>query len=609
MDFNRNNLDLATSPYLRQHENNPIHWQEWKPDVLEHAKEAGKLLFVSVGYSTCHWCHVMASEVFEDKSASDFLNKYFVCIKIDREQRPDIDQYLMGFLVATQGQGGWPLNVVMSPDRKPFFAATYIPISPRYNMPGFVELMSQVMSFYESNKQKLTDFNPIVYNALTFEENKLIEAITMMHDDRNGGFGSNQKFPPYNSILFLLHWYESTRNEDAKKIADQILDVMATRGLHDHLQGGFYRYCTDTQWTIPHFEKMLYDQSMLLWAYSVGYKVLGKNEYKIIVNKIITCLEETYEENNLFYSAHDADTDHHEGLTYLYSTAELKQLLTDDEYEKFSELYILTDHGNFEGKNHLVKIRNDFLPEIEEKILTERKTRPQPFTDKKIVTSWNALAGCGLVMAYRSGCNDAAMGKAKKLFDALLENHFVDGILYHSSLDGNVQKEEFLEDYSALLLFATYLHEETGEYGEIIGKLKTGIQKFKIDGRWFEARNDDFMAIPAQDYDQPTPSSVSLAELALLRVDILEGKTYMPDDYHQPGSCDFYNYMNLLRSGYFHEIHSPERIEWEKLPAGTVVIQSEIIQDCHKGSCREYESVDKLLVAIGNYAESRLSNE
>ncbi len=310
-NFKRNNLDKATSPYLLQHKDNPIHWQEWSKDVLEYARKKNKLLFVSVGYATCHWCHVMAQEAFSNKEIAGVLNEHFVSIKVDREQRPDIDHYLMAFMQETHGQGGWPLNVFLTPDVQPFFAATYMPAESRYGLSRFLDVLHNVQEMYSSQKGDIQKYLPPISQEEHHEEGQIIQSIK--DHFMNNTFGA--QFPPYNTLLFLLSYYEQKKDTEIKEIIEKILDVIATRGLHDHLQGGFYRYCVDAAWMIPHFEKMLYDQAMMLWVYSVAYKILRKPEYKTVVEKIRECLEETYADG-LYYAAHDADTDHNEGDTY-----------------------------------------------------------------------------------------------------------------------------------------------------------------------------------------------------------------------------------------------------------------------------------------------------
>ena len=511
--FNKNNLDRTTSPYLQQHKENPIHWQEWSKEVLRYAKENNKIIFVSVGYATCHWCHVMAMEAFSDRRIADYLNEQFVSIKVDREQRPDIDNYMMSFLQETQGQGGWPLNVFLTPDGRPILALTYMPIEPRYGMVGFFELLHVVKENYDKYGREIQTYFPAIRAEEPVEEREVIRTIT---ENLSQGFGA--QFPPHNTLLFLLHYYQKNKDENIKQIIEKILDTMAMRGLHDHLQGGFYRYCVDASWTIPHFEKMLYDQAMMLWVYSTAYKVLMKSEYKTIVEKIIVCLEQTYAHEGLYYAAHDADTGHQEGITYVWTKGELQKHLTQEEFNQFARVYDLTE--NFEENIHLIKKINVFLPNVEKKILGLRKKRKQPFTDLKIVTSWNALTGIGLIHAFRSLGDEALKARAVILFKTLLEKHYHNGVLYHSSLNGEIQREEFLEDYAASLLFATYLYEETNQHKELVKEWCAAVHEFR-NHYWAENKSNDFTQVPAQTFDHPVPSSVSLAEMALWRAGII----------------------------------------------------------------------------------------
>ncbi len=598
INLHKNNLDLATSPYVQQHKDNPIHWQEWSNEVLDYAKKHNKIIFLSVGYAACHWCHVMAQESFSNVQIALYLNQHFVCIKVDREQRPDIDSYMMNFMHETQGQGGWPLNVFITPDVKPFLAVTYLPLNSRYGLPGFLDVLKNVKEIYDTQKNTIPTYRPHIHtakNAEDVEEKNLIQAIknNLVKD----GFSYGPQFPPHNTLLFLLHYYEQNKDREIKVILEKMLDVMAKSGLHDHLQGGFYRYCVDESWTIPHFEKMLYDQAMLLWVYSLAFKVLGKPSYKTIAEKIITCLEETFV-NNMYYTAHDADTNHREGVTYIWDSQELQQHLTTEEFTAFSKVYLL--EPNFEGKIHLLKQQNSFLPVIEQKLLTFRKKRTQPFTDTKYITSWNALLGIGLIVSYRSLGNNIAKVKAQLLFKTLLKEHYFDGRLHHSSSAGKLQAGEFLEDYASMLLFATYLYEETGEYKDLIEIWYTKLDKF-YDTKytnWLESKTTDFISIPAQTSDHPTPSSASLAEMAKLRATIILRKEYLPAMYKQPLHHDFFNLMASMSQGQWHIIHTPHRIEWQHLPSNSMQIYDKQIQDCYQQKCLEFKDITKLLESI-----------
>ena len=598
INFQRNNLDKASSPYLQQHKDNPIHWQEWSPEVLVYDKKNNKVIFVSVGYATCHWCHVMAYDTFEDQAVAEFLNKHFVSIKVDREQRPDIDQFMMSFITQTTGSGGWPLNVILTPDLKPFFAVTYVSAKPHHGMPAFLDILKQTKDFYHKHKGKIREYRMPVQKAKDVSDAFVVKGIQSEFDAHYGGFGQAQKFPPHNTLLFLLHKFEHEKNKTIKDIVEKTLDSMALRGLHDHLQGGFFRYCVDREWTIPHFEKMLYDQAMLLWVYSVAYKVFGKEEYKRVAEKIISCLQETFEEKGLFYSGHDADTDHEEGKTYTWTYDELQKTLTKEEFSQFTAVFDINKKGNFEGKNHLIKKKMTFLEKIEKKLLQARRKRKQPFVDNKFVTGWNALTGIGLLMAYRHIGNTKALEKAKQLFKKVIDKHYVAGKVYHSSIGNKLQKQEFLEDYASLLLFATYLYEETGRHKDMITQLRDKLKGFYKDV-WYETMKNDFI-VPAQLFDHPTPSSVSLAEYALLRTKILLAEEFMPLKYKAPLQYDFFNLYVFVSNGNFHIIDSPEKIRWDTLPLNCIQRRSKTITDCFSRSCTEFKNVQELVTSLKN---------
>jgi len=583
-----NNLKKSTSPYLQQHHDNPINWQEWSQEVLNYAKDHNKIILVSVGYATCHWCHVMAREAFSDKEIAEFLNEHFVCIKVDKEQRPDIDRFMMAFIQETQGHGGWPLNVFLTPEIKPLLAVTYVPVESKHGLPKFIDVISGVKEFFDQKKNQVQKFIPSDSHEETIEEMEIIQSIKHNH------LHPGPQFPPHNTLLFLLSYYEKNQDEDLKEIIENLLDVIAKRGLHDHLQGGFYRYCVDEEWTIPHFEKMLYDQSMLLWVYSVAYKILKKPLYHTIIEKIVICLDETFF-NHLYFSAHDADTNHHEGITYVWDKEELEQNLTESEYKQFQELYLI--EKNFEGKIHLIKKNNHFIPKIEEKLLHIRKLREQPFTDQKFVTSWNALIGISFIQAYRSSRNEEYKFKAISLFKNLLEKHYENGILHHSSHKGQLQLGEFLEDYAAMLLFTTYIYEETGEYKEIVKKFNKKLHGFKQEG-WIESKTSDFLQIQASTFDHPSPSSSSLAEMAQLRASIILEEEYDPTEYKSPFHHDFFNLMVFIKNGNWHIIHSPENIDWNLLPANCIQIRSDKTQDCYNLKCHEFKDIKELLESL-----------
>ncbi len=569
----------------------------------------------------------MAAGAFSDPEIADYLNSHFVAIKIDREQRPDIDRYLMAFLVATTGQGGWPMNVFLSPDGlgegalpRPFFAMTYAAVEPRYGMPGFLEILTRIDRFFEENRSRIEPFDAAVTaavdasqadapasfaepssspagaaNSFSFEPTQpaagLVDRIDAAFDERWGGFGPGPKFPPHCTLLFLTYLSAcaagaATSDQRVERCIRTTLDIMQQRGLHDHLQGGFFRYCVDTEWTIPHFEKMLYDQALLLWNYSAAYARFGDESYRSTAVGIIRCLRDTFLDGELFVSAHDADTEHQEGLTYLFGMEELRRLLTPGELSQLEEIFELSDQGNFEGKNHLIRRSTDHsADEVTEKLLRIRRARPQPHTDRKIVTSWNCLAAVALIMAHRYLGMPDALRMAKSVLYALLRRHFRGGVLHHSSMNGELQTEQFLEDEAAMLLLLTTIHQETGEAGEEIAVFRRRVERYRTGGHWMESNNADFVPVRAERYDHPSPSSPALAERALLEAAIVSGEVYYPRSFGIPLAEDFGNLTTLVQNGWFYTVETPDPIPWSALPINALQFPGPHLTTCRLGVC------------------------
>lgn len=593
MVFTQNNLSKANSPYLQQHKTNPIWWQEWSKDVLDYALAENKIIFASIGYSTCHWCHVMAQEAFSNKQIADYINTHFVPIKVDREQRPDIDQYAMAFITALTGRGGWPLNIFFTPALRPIYAVTYAPVESKYGMPAFIDILDRIKDFYDEKGDRIEPFVLPKYESTGKLEGQLIERLWNAFDFEYAGFGTEMKFPPHSTMLFMLYYFEVTKNNMLQEMIVRTLDRMFSSGLHDHLQGGFFRYCVDREWVIPHFEKMLYDQALLLWVYALAYHVMKKDEYKKAAEKIIQCLEETFEHNGLYYSGIDADTDHQEGASYLWTRKEIEKLLTPEELNGFDKVYDVSQEGNFEGKNHLIKKKNVFLDMIERKLLEARKRRSQPFVDTKVITSWNCLLGISLIHAYRYLEDAELLGKAEMIYLRLKELNCHNDKICHSSVDAYTQQEEFLQDCSAMLLFLTYLQEETGMYAVDMDKLYSKVKAFSTDIGWIESSQGDFLQVPARNFDNPVPSSVSMAELAILRSDLLSKRKYTPGKYSEPLARDFFNIITMIRNGLFHLIESPAKVPFSRLPGNVMQVRGKESKDCYRNTCSRVATENK----------------
>jgi len=599
INFNRNNLDKALSPYLKQHQHNPIYWQEWSTEISTHAQQTNKPLFISVGYATCHWCHQMATDTFQNQEIATFLNEHFINVKVDKEQRPDIDQYLMSYTLETQGSGGWPLNVVLTSDLKPLASFSYLPSQPTQGIPSFLEVIKQIATFYDANKTKIPAYIQQIPTVPDINPAEIMTILTPKFDRVNGGFGTAPKFPLYTSLIFLIHYFERTNDQNVYGLLKKTLDAMAMGGLHDHLQGGFFRYCTDEAWIIPHFEKLLYDQALALWTYSLGYKVLKVPAYKTVAENIIRCLDETFDNENdgLYSAALGADADDKEGTSYLWNYDELTKALTAQEFTELSRTYIIPDakNGSF---IHLIKSRMDFIPDIENKLLALRKKRVQPIEDIKKITSWNAFTGIALLIAYRCLGRKDALDKARSLFDLLKKNHIKNNVVYHSSTHNELQKHGFLQDVASMLLFDSYLSEELGKNDEFTTTLETCMQQFLHDNVWYESFNTDFVNIPAMVGDQSLPSSISMAKLGLLRTAILTNKSYRPFGFKEPLLFDFMNLASFISAGNFHSIESPEKIEWQDLPINCIQRRGSLVKDCLSGECKQFKNTEELLNSL-----------
>jgi uncharacterized protein len=586
MKFNRNNLIKSSSPYLLQHGTNPVWWQEWSKEVVEYAVQEKKPLFVSSGYSTCHWCHVMASEAFSDRETADFLNSHYVCIKIDREQRPDIDQYLMDFISSQNGSGGWPLNVFLTSDLRPVYALTYAPVKSRNSYPSFLSVAQKVFEFIEEHKADIPQFHPDVNFPPKSRETDMIKIICGYYDSENAGFGRGQKFPSHSTLLYLLYLLSVEGNINVKEICLNTLDTMQLKGLNDHLQGGIFRYCVDSEWTIPHFEKMLYDQAMALWVYSLAFRITGSQSYKQMSEDILLCLEDSFMENGVYVSAHDADTGHKEGATYLWSYEELEKALTPDELISFSETYIIGKKGNFEGSNHLIRKNDNQIKDIENKLLAIRKVRLQPSRDNKILCGINALTAISFINAGRYLARPDLEEKAATLIHNLIRLFWDGKSLGHSLFKGILQKQSFLFDSSAMLVAITMLYENDKSWGEIMNTFLIYVRSFKDEEVWIESRADDFPCVSAALFDHPVPSSISLAEMGLARAMILKDEVMPSIEYRQPLQSDFYNIQCLISNGLFHIFTSKEFIPWSLLPANSLQKRGEPETDCYAGMCR-----------------------
>jgi hypothetical protein len=554
--------------------------------VIKHAADSGKPLMVSVGYSTCHWCHVMASEAFSDDRTAKFLNDNFVCIKVDREMRPDIDQYLMEFLQTQTGRGGWPLNVFLTASLHPIFALTYAPVNQKGTMNSFLSVVQQVHSYYLKHGNDIPAFMPEAEKPGESEEASLIAVLATYFDRVNGGFGNGQKFPSHSTLLFLLYQLSVDDKVPVREMCVKTLDAMRMRGLNDHLQGGIFRYCVDAEWTIPHFEKMLYDQAMALWIYSLAYRVLGNPYYKAMSEGIIRCLEESFEKDGFFITAHDADTGHEEGATYIWSYKELKEVLEEGEFTDFARAYHITEEGNFEGGNHLIRKNDAPLRDIEDKLLALRRARQQPSQDDKILCGNNALAAIAMIQAGRLLTRPDLELKATGLVKRLIDRFWDGTTLAHSYCAGLLQRQGFLSDAAALFTAVTMLYESNPEWEPALKTIEQYMLSFRDGDKWIESAADDFRTIYASAFDHPVPSGVSLAEFGSIRAAVLRGEDISGSGYRQPYQFDFFNISSMISNGMFHVFTSQKHLEWAQLPVNSIQLRGRPEQDCYMGTCR-----------------------
>ncbi len=533
-----NALIHEESPYLQQHAHNPVHWMPWSEEAFAKAKRENKPIFLSIGYSTCHWCHVMEEESFEDPEVARVLNRYFIAIKVDREEHPQIDRYYQRVhALMTHRSGGWPLTILLTPDRKPFFAATYLPKEERYNQPGLLELLRSAGKLWNSRPQELRKIAAQVDRAMKRSDTSsttpveidahlseaFVKSLKRGYDEKFGGWGSEPKFPRAMTLTALLKIYELTGDREALSMADKTLRAMALGGIYDQIEGGFYRYSTDRKWTIPHFEKMLYTNAELLEAYAEAARLTGRPLYRRIVKETVALFERRYRDprSGLYYGASDADSfDKNsgkkiEGYYYTYRYDRVLPLARKggiSHPEKALEALGIKEGGNFirfRSNPHLSGVQ---APDAAlKKLLADlRGSRSYPFIDRKILTAWNALWIHGLFTA-------AILDKAyeKRAFEALesLYKHlYIDGRLYHQKLPGHSPKvPALLEDY-AFVIAATLDAYDAGGGKRWLKRAETLIAQaqklFHAGDRWYDSEGNFRNALDLEGGSYRSPLAV-----------------------------------------------------------------------------------------------------
>ena len=490
-----NRLIRETSPYLLQHAHNPVDWHPWGEEALARARRHDKPVLLSIGYSACHWCHVMERESFEDESIAALMNKHFVCIKVDREERPDLDDiYMAATLAFNQGQGGWPMTVFLTPDQEPFFAGTYFPPTTRWGRPGFDSVLKQLAAAWESDRDRVLQSSARITRRLrrAAEETKYgtlgqvaidraVDQLRQQFDPRCGGFGAAPKFPPSMAVSLLLRHHRRSGDEGALTMATKTLDAMAYGGIYDQIGGGFARYSTDELWLVPHFEKMLYDNALLSRVYLEAFQVTRSELYGRIGREILDyILREMTSEEGTFYSATDADSEGEEGKFFVWTRDEIREILDAEAAECFCDYYDIGEHGNWEGKNianvrrsleHLAADRGlepkklqAVLEEARKKVYEARLRRVPPGLDDKILTAWNGLMISSMAAGYRV-LGDARYAEAGSQAADFLRTKLTraDGRLLRTYRQGKAHLNAYLEDYAYLCEGLIDLYEATGQ--------------------------------------------------------------------------------------------------------------------------------------------------
>ena len=560
-----NRLAKETSPYLLQHAENPVDWYPWGNEAFEEARERGVPVLLSVGYSSCHWCHVMERESFENEGIAAMMNDRFVSIKVDREERPDVDSVYMTAVQAMTGQGGWPMTVFMTADGEPFYGGTYFPPEDRGGLPAFprvleaiseafnnrrIEVLSSGRQLSERIRQTFTaqgDAEPLTDGILR----AAFGGLTSQFDDRSGGFGLQPKFPQPSALEFLLRYHARTGSPEALEMVELTLDRMASGGIHDQIGGGFHRYSTDAFWIVPHFEKMLYDNALLARLYTRAYLVTGAQSYARVARGIIDyVLREMTSDTGGFYSAQDADSEGVEGKFFVWRPEELTQILGPDDAQVVADFYGVTSAGNFEGRtiltvpndpadvaaHHSMSVQElDLLVEsCGAKLLAARSERVPPLTDTKIIVSWNglmlsALAEAGAVFD-REDYIDAARANAGFLLDTMVD----DGRLRRTDSRSPNGALGFLDDHASLINGLLSLHRADGGYrwlteAESLARKAIDLFWDPVSQQLFDTGRDQESLIvrPRDVMDNPSPSGHSMMADTLLRLSVITGDSDM----------------------------------------------------------------------------------
>lgn len=572
MPYNR--LRNEKSPYLLQHAQNPVDWYPWGEEAFEKARREDKPIFLSIGYSTCHWCHVMERESFENEDVAGLLNDTFVNIKVDREERPDIDAVYMKVCQIMTKSGGWPLTIMMTPDKKPFFAATYIPRETKYGRVGLLEMIPEVKTLWQTKRPDVLSAvseivqllqRPMISSSQDVGEETLHRAyrsLLMSYDKTVGGFGQSPKFPTPHNFFFLLRCWKRTGDTQALQMVEHTLKNMRSGGIYDQIGFGFHRYSTDSQWIVPHFEKMLYDQALMAMAYTETYQATGKKEYEIAAREIFAyVLRDMTDAGGGFYCAEDADSEGVEGKFYLWSENEVRSILTKEDAELFLSHYQHISDRSVQGMEeipaghfipHLQPLSSgdteDWLPElsgkmedIRKKLFAVREKRVHPHKDDKILTDWNGLMIAALVRAAQVFDEPAYTRAALRAMDFIIQSlQTKEGRLLHRCRDGQGAIAANIDDYSFMIWALLELYEATFETKHLFKALEYQSHLFAYfrddqNGGFFFTPHDaeELLTRPKELYDGAIPSGNSIAFLNTLRLSRITGDVEMDERAHE----------------------------------------------------------------------------
>ena len=582
-----NRLAKEKSPYLLQHADNPVDWYPWGLEAFQKAALENRPIFLSIGYSTCHWCHVMAHESFQNSQVASLLNSTFISIKVDREERPDIDMLYMSICQMMTGSGGWPLTIIMTPEKEPFFSGTYIPRETRFGRQGMLELIPSIKEIWETRKGEVMNSADQITAALqnsALQEpgEELDEAILHLayehlkdrFDEKYGGFGMTPKFPTPHNLLFLLRHWKRTKDAEPLAMVEKTLQAMRRGGIYDQIGFGFHRYSTDRHWLVPHFEKMLYDQALLATAYLETFQATMKEEYARTAREIFTyVLRDMTADDGGFYSAEDADSEGKEGKFYLWTYRNLKQELTPEETEFAFKVYNVQENGNFseaisadnEGENilHLGKSISESasefnmtMPEfrkrlesIRRKLFVSRNNRVYPGKDRKILTDWNGLMIAALAMGARALDEPSYADTAKRAVAFSLNNMgSSQGQLRHRYCDGEYAVTANLDDYAFFIQGLLELYETTFDVDYLKNALKLNeymLKHFwddKNGGFFFTSDEGENLLVRQKEiYDGAIPSGNSIAMLNLLRLGRMTANSELEQKASEIGRAFFNN--------------------------------------------------------------------